>query len=174
MTPKQQRFIDEYLIDLNATQAAIRAGYSAKTAQEQSSRLLSNVMVAAEISKRQEKLADKYEVTQDRIVRELALLGFSNMADYTSATPDGLLRLDLSRLTRDQSAAIAEMTVDTVPGNGDDPAVTKARIKLADKRGALVDLGKHLGMFKEKLELGASQSLLDALSEIHANRANSA
>lgn len=52
LTDKQRRFIDEYLIDLNATQAAIRAGYSHRTAQEQSARLLSNVMVRAEISKK--------------------------------------------------------------------------------------------------------------------------
>ena len=59
LTPKQQRFVEEYLIDLNATQAAIRSGYSEKTAQERSSRLLSNVMVQAAIQEAQSKRAER-------------------------------------------------------------------------------------------------------------------
>ncbi len=71
LTPRQARFVDEYLIDLNATQAAIRAGYSRKTAQEQSSRLLSNVMVAAAIEKEQAKRSERVAVSQDDVVRGL-------------------------------------------------------------------------------------------------------
>ncbi len=71
LTPRQARFVDEYLIDLNATQAAIRAGYSGKTAQEQSSRLLSNVMVAAAIEKERAKRSERVSVSQDDVVRGL-------------------------------------------------------------------------------------------------------
>ncbi len=69
LTPRQARFIDEYLIDLNATQAAVRAGYSRKTAQEQSSRLLSNVMVAAAIEKAMAKRSQRTEITQDQVLK---------------------------------------------------------------------------------------------------------
>ncbi len=71
-TSRQARFVDEYLIDLNATQAAIRAGYSRKTAQEQGSRLLSNVMVAAAIEKAMAERSQRTEITQDQVLKDLA------------------------------------------------------------------------------------------------------
>src|SRR5215510_9462888 len=82
LTPKQARFVQEYLIDVNGTQAAIRAGYSTKTAQEQSSRLLSNVMVSKAIAKGQQALAEKTGVTAEQVIDEVALIGFSNIQDY--------------------------------------------------------------------------------------------
>lgn len=71
LTAKQEAFVREYLKDLNATQAAIRAGYSEKTAQEQGSRLLSNVMVAEAVAKRQDKAAKRAEITVDSLAQEL-------------------------------------------------------------------------------------------------------
>lgn len=155
ITPKQQRFVDEYLIDLNATQAAIRAGYSAKTAEQQGPRLLGNVGVAAAISEGRARIAAKLEITQERVVAELAKIGFANMADYMRAGPDGDPFLDFSKLTRDQAAALAEVTVeDFKDGRGEDARdVRRVKFKLADKRAALVDIGKHLGMFKDRVEV---------------------
>lgn len=89
VTDKQQRFVDEYLVDLNATQAAIRAGYSERTAVAQASRLLRNVNVAAAIAERQAKLSDKAEITQDRVVAELAALSFYDPADIVKDGIDG-------------------------------------------------------------------------------------
>lgn len=71
LTEKQDMFVKEYLIDLNATQAAIRSGYSEKTAQEQSSRLLSNVMIAEAVAKAQQERSERTEITQDDVVRGL-------------------------------------------------------------------------------------------------------
>ena len=71
LTTKQQMFVDEYLVDLNATRAAIRAGYSEKTAQEQSSRLLSNVIVKAAIDERMKDREQRLEITQDKVLRDL-------------------------------------------------------------------------------------------------------
>ncbi|NTF54409.1 terminase small subunit [Agrobacterium rhizogenes] len=151
LSAKQARFVQEYLIDLNATQAAIRAGYSAKTATVQASRLLTNVNVQAELSKKQSKIAERFEITKERIIDELAKIGFANMLDYMRAGPDGDPHLDFSRLTRDQAAALSEVTVeDFTDGRGEDAReVRRIKFKLHDKKGALVDLGKHLGMFKE-------------------------
>ena len=106
LTPKQQRFVEEYLIDLNATQAAIRAGYSEKTAQEQSSRLLSNVMVQEVVQKAKNKLSERTELTVDMVVNGL----LKEAQDYAEGST--------------QSARVS----------------------------AWAHLGKHLGMFKDKIE----------------------
>ncbi len=153
LTAKQQCFIDEYLIDLNATQAAIRAGYSAKTAYAKGSEM--NKRFAVEIAKAQAERSKRTEITQDAVLRELAKIGFSNMLDYVSVTDGGDLVPDFSALTRDQAAAIGEVTIEEyTEGRGDDAQnVKRTRFKLSDKRAALVDMGRHLGMFKDKVEL---------------------
>lgn len=153
LNPKQQRFVAEYLIDLNATQAAIRAGYSKRTGQQIGSRLLLNVVVSAAISEGQQALAAQSGVTAERIVKELAKLGFSNMQDYVG-TQGGEAYVDLSAANRDQWAAVAEITVDHyTEGRGEEAReVKRTKFKLADKRAALVDLGKHLGMFIERTQ----------------------
>jgi phage terminase small subunit len=154
LSEKQKRFVSEYLIDLNATQAAIRAGYSAKTAQQQGSRLLLNVVVQEELSRQQSKVAERLEITKEQIVDELAKIGFSNMLDYMRAGPDGDPYLDFSGLTRDQAAALSEVTVeDFKDGRGEDARdVRRVKFKLHDKKGALVDLAKMLGFMVEKHE----------------------
>lgn len=154
LTAKQSRFVAEYLIDLNATQAAIRAGYSAKTAQQISSENLSKPVVAAAIAEGQKVLAAKSGVTAERIVKELAKIGFSNMQDYVS-THEGEPYIDLRDLERDQWAAVGELTVDRyTDGRGEDAReVKRIKFKLSDKRASLVDLGRHLGMFTDKTEI---------------------
>lgn len=153
LNEKQKRFVGEYLIDLNATQAAIRAGYSAKTAHVQGSRLLSDARIAAEIAKRQTKVADKLEITAERVIRELALIGFANMLDYIRPQDGGAI-VDLSTMTRDQAAALGEVTTEVyMEGAGDEAVpVKRTKIKLLDKRAALVDLGKHLGLFNQPMD----------------------
>lgn len=156
LTAKQQRFVDEYLIDLNATQAAIRAGYSKKTAQVQSARLLSNVMVSAEVARGMESRAARTGITQDMVLRELAKIGFSDirkvvrwgetmvrMVDGEEECAEdlvpyhGLALIDSTEIDDDTAAAIAEVS------QGRDGL----KVKLHDKKGALVDIGRHLGMF---------------------------
>lgn len=155
LTQKQRRFVDEYLIDLNATQAAIRAGYSAKTAQEQSSRLLSNVMVGQAIAARMKDRERRTEITQDRVLRELAKIGFSDIrraVGWGAAAPDpegddpplnSVWLVPSEEVDPDTSAAISEIS-QTAQG---------VKIKLHDKRAALVDIGRHLGMFRDKVEV---------------------
>lgn len=156
LTAKQQRFVDEYLIDLNATQAAIRAGYSKKTAQVQSARLLSNVMVSAAVAKGMKSRATRTGITQDMVLRELAKIGFSDirkvvrwgetmvrMVDGEEECGEdmvpyhGLALIDSTEIDDDTAAAIAEVS------QGRDGL----KVKLHDKKGALVDIGRHLGMF---------------------------
>ena len=79
MTDKQKKFVDEYLIDLNATQAAIRAGYSPKTANEQGARLLTNVSVQHYLEQKQAVIDRRTGISQERVVRELAKIAFVNI-----------------------------------------------------------------------------------------------
>lgn len=144
LTPKQERFIQEYLVDLNATQSAIRAGYSIKTAAEQASRLLTNVRVSEAIAKGQQALAERIGVTAEKVIDEMALIGFSNMQHYLQLSDPERPMIDLTRLTKEQASVIAELTHET---RGD---TQRVKIKLHDKVKALVNLGKHLGLFSEK------------------------
>ena len=89
------------------------------------------------------------QLSAESVLGELMRLGFANMLDYLDFK-DGKPRVDLSRLTRDQACAIAEVNVTTRQERGKDAEVTQVRFKLADKRQALVELGKHLGLFKER------------------------
>jgi phage terminase small subunit len=163
LTIKQKAFCDEYLIDLNATQAAIRAGYSPKTANEQGSRLLTNVSVRAYVDKEIAERSKRTGINQDRVIRELARLAFVNansVIDMDSAT----VKEDASE---DDTAAIASIKVKTTPF--EDGEGVEREIKLTDKLKALELLGKHLGMFKDKVEVSGAletgTSKLDSILE---------
>ena len=159
LTPKQIRFVDEWLIDFNGKQAAIRAGYSAKTAEAAAARLLRNVKVQAEISRRQRDLQKRTEVTQDRVVKELARVAFADASDYvcvdtlTYENGDGTVSpiqvgspKDTDTLSDDQRAAIASIKQGA---NG-------IEVKLCDKIKALELLGRHIGMFNDKISLSGA------------------
>lgn len=168
LTAKQQCFVAEYLVDLNATQAAIRAGYSENTAAVIGYENLTKPPIQAAIAAAMADRAKRTEVTQDRVVKELAKIGFANMKNYMRAGGDGDPYLDFSVLTEDQTAALAEVTVDDyVDGRGENArAVKRVKFKLHDKRAALVDLGRHLGIFKDKIEHSGSLTLEQALEKI--------
>jgi phage terminase small subunit len=106
VTPKQRKFAEEYLVDQNATQAAIRAGYSKKTACAQGSRLLRNVKVAAAIDAKTEKHLAKVEVTAERIMQELAAVAFSSIADFIKIDNEGKPALDWDNIPEGATAAI--------------------------------------------------------------------
>src|SRR5690606_39059672 len=147
LTPKQQRFADEYLIDLNATQAAIRAGYSPKSAEQQGSRLLSNAKVRAYIDERMAELSRRTGVTQERIIRELARIAFLD--------PTKLVNMDTVELlddaTEDDRAAIAAVKVKTI--SGEETEMVEREIRFADKIKALELLGKRFGMWIDKQQV---------------------
>ena len=165
LTQKQRLFVAEYLVDGNATRAAKAAGYSEKTAQEQGSRLLSNVMVAAEIEQRTAKREQKLAITGEKVLQELALMGFARMDSYIGINESGHAYIDLSAIKQDSqlAAAIQEVTVDEyTEGKGEDAReVRRTKFKLADKRGSLELLGKHLKLWTDRHELK-----LDTLTEL--------
>lgn len=161
LTKKQELFVKEYLVDLNATKAAERAGYSTKTARQQGSLLLTNVDIDAAIQRRMDKRAAKVEITADWVLGELKLLAQANMMDYIDTLENGGARVNLSKLTRDQAAAIGEITVEEyTERSGEDPDgkpiyenVKRTKFKLSEKRGALELLGRHLKLFTDKVQV---------------------
>lgn len=185
LNAKQARFVEEYLIDLNATQAAIRTGYSEKTAYSQGQRLSKDVEVAEAIAAAMAARSERTEITSDRVLRELAKIGFSDIrkavkwgSRFVERPEDRVEEaLDTERLEDqphggalkrrrkgdDESEAFYVTTVEMVESEelDDDTAAaisevaqTKegVRIKFHDKKGALVDIGRHLGMFTDKVE----------------------
>jgi phage terminase small subunit len=159
LTDKQQRFVDEYLIDpTNQTQAAIRAGYPPKTACEQASRLLTNVKVKEAIEKEMAERAKRTGITKDRVLQEIAKIAFANMKDFVKWTPDRVYLIHSDELSDIDAAAIAEVS-ETIGEFG-----TSVKIKLHDKKGTLELLGRHLGLFNDKLDVnhkGAVQVVYD-------------
>lgn len=165
MTEKQKRFCEEYLIDLNATQAAIRAGYSANSAGQNADRMMKNDEIRARIDTALAERSRRTGVTADRVVRELAKVAFVN-ADDLIDTETATLRMGASE---DDKACIASVKVKTSVGG--DMDITEREIKLCDKLKALELLGKHLGMFTEKVEVGgeAAGCLKDILSQLEGD-----
>lgn len=162
MTQKQKKFIEEYLIDLNATQAAIRAGYSPDSAKEIGCENLTKPNIRACIDKEMAERSKRTGVNADRVVMELAKLAFVNAADVIN-TEDATLREDA--LVED-TAAIQSVKVKVIPTqNGEG---IEREIKMADKIKALELLGKHLGMFKDKVDVSIekSEKLEEIISQI--------
>lgn len=167
LTPKQEAFVREYLIDLNATQAAIRAGYSEKTAYSQGQRLLKNVEIAQALETAMAARSQRTEVTADRVLAELAKIGFGDIRKMF--TESGSL-VPVRELDDDAAACLSsiEITTRKVRGGDDDEVEEVSKLKLWDKRAALVDIGRHLGMFTDKLELGVNAGLAAVIRERRA------
>lgn len=149
LNPKQRRFVEEYLVDLNATQAAIRAGYSRKTARAQGSRLLTNAVIESAIQAGREALSRSTNITAERVLQELARIGFADIRNIFDV--NGAL-LSPSDMPDDIARAVSSVEVVTV-SKGEGMVEHVAKVRLADKRAALVDLGKHLGLFVAKHEV---------------------
>lgn len=153
LSAKRRRFVEEYLVDLNGTQAAIRAGYSAIAAKVTASRLLTDANVTDAISKLRAKLSEKLEITAERVLSELARIGFANLADFYCRDGSGNIAVDVDALLDPgKAAAVVQIDMQTSV----DGAQT-IKLKLADKKGALIELGKHLGLFAERAEVNVTQ-----------------
>lgn len=137
LTDRQKRFCDEYLIDLNATQAAIRAGYSEKTAEQMGYQLLQKTSVLGYLKKRLADREKRTEITQDMVIRELAAIGFAKATDYAEVDGPLVVIKPTAKLTPEQQKAVASIE----QGN------FGIKLKLYDKVRALELLGKHLGLF---------------------------
>ncbi|MFR7321693.1 MAG: terminase small subunit [Blautia massiliensis (ex Durand et al. 2017)] len=159
MTEKQKIFADEYLIDLNATRAYRVAYPSVKkdeTAAAAAARMLRNVKVAAYIQERMQERQKRTEITQDRVLQELAAIAFAKTTDYAEIKNECVRIKDTAELDEQQVRAIA----------GIEEGKFGIKVKLNDKEKALELIGRHLGMFKDKLEVSGLEEEKKKLGDI--------
>lgn len=164
LTPRQRAFVREYLIDLNATQAAIRAGYAANSASVEGARQLGNARVKAAVDAAMSLRSQRTDITADRVLKELAKIGFADIrkaVKWQSSlineedNPDGgdiaviktivtnqVQLVSSDDIDDDTAAAISEISQNSTGG---------LKIKMHDKKAALVDLGRHLGLFTDNV-----------------------
>lgn len=144
LTPKQASFCEEYLIDLNASQAAIRAGYSTKNTSSIAAQIMSKTKVRNAIAREMAARSRRTGITQDRVLRELARVAFvnpSDVIDFDTGTVRGTAGAD-------DLAAVSSCKVKTM-SMGDDGDMVEREIKLNDKIKALDLLCRHLGMYPD-------------------------
>ncbi len=141
MTPKQRRFVEEYLVDLNGARAAKRAGYSVKWAASCGYHLLQDPAVAAAVAEAQTRRAARTRVSADRVVTELAKVAFGDPRRLLSWGPDGVVLRDSDELTEAEAALVSEVSETRTARGG------TRKVKLHCKLTALNALGKHLGLF---------------------------
>ncbi|WP_102400194.1 terminase small subunit [Haloimpatiens massiliensis] len=160
LTPKQQRFVEEYLIDLNATQAAIRAGYSPKTAKDIGCENLAKPNIRACIDKAMAERSKRTGINADRVLQELARIGFVNPKDVINFNKASVE----SNASEDDLAAIQSVKVKMMQSeNGD---MVEREVRLNDKLKALELMGKHLGMFKDNVNINANVNSTKKLDSI--------
>jgi phage terminase small subunit len=144
LVPRRKRFVDEYLIDLNATQAAIRSGYAPRSAAKRGSLLLADAVVRQAVDAAIALRSRRTGITQDQVLREYVRLAFSDLRQVASWGPDGLRVLPSAVLDDDSAAALAEVHETRTSAGG------TVRLKLHEKKGALDALARHLGLFDER------------------------
>lgn len=141
MTPKNRIFVHEYLIDLNATQAALRAGYRKGYARRAGFVLLRNPAIAAAVAAGMAARSRRLEIDGDRVMKEFAKIAFANIGRVAVWGKDGVELREHTEISEDDAAAIVELSLD---------GKHRGRIKLHDKRAALEVLGRHVGIFKPR------------------------
>ena len=155
LTPKQRQFINEYLVDFNATKAAARAGYSAKTAYSQGQRLLKNVEIQEALVQRRQEIFDANDLTPEKVVAELVKVAFASMSTYTSWGPLGVKLVASNELPEGAAAAVAEVTESISEKS------YNLRFKLHDKAASLDKILKYLQWKQETVDLGERISKLE-------------
>ena len=168
LNPRQRRFVDEYLVDLNGTQAAIRAGYSKNGADATAVRFLGDSRIQPLVAERREALARRTTITADRVLLELGRIAFSDIREYYKA--DGSLKKP-HELSDDAAAALSGIeTEELYEGRGQEREQTGVvrKIRRFSKEKALELIGKHLGMFEERVKHEVTGTLKVVLSEEEA------
>ncbi|MFZ4436797.1 MAG: terminase small subunit [Syntrophales bacterium] len=161
LNAKQQLFVTEYLVDLNATQAAIRAGYSVRTARKIATENLSKPVIKVAIDAAIEARKARITFTADQVLEELALVGFSDMADFVEIDEGGAVRAyPLDSLAKGKSRIIRKVKEKRViksTAEGDQVLDSTYEFELCDKVKSLELLARHLGLLHDKTEVDLKQ-----------------
>jgi phage terminase small subunit len=165
LTPKHKRFIKEYLIDLNASAAYLRAGYHTKNPDVMAAQLMADPEIKAAVEQAKAKHIEKLDISVERILQAIAVKAFASVTDF-SRIEDGELVPDFSMMTPEQASAIQEFTVDSTGGSGDGERkmYLRTRFKLADSLRALELLGRYHKLFVDKVEHSVDDQLAGMLA----------
>lgn len=169
LTVKQQLFVAEFMVDTNATQAAIRAGYSKRTAKAMGTENLSKPAIRAAIDAEIEKLKTKISFTAEAVLAELALIGFAGMGDFVTIDASGLVQaIPLDGLAENKHRIIRKVkekrVIRSTKGteenpDGDQILDATFEFELCDKVKSLELLARHLGLLHDKTEVDMKQSV---------------
>ena len=167
LNPRQERFAQEYVKDFNSTQAAVRAGYSERTAYSQGQRLLKNVEVQSRVESLMQEATERNKVTIDQVINEYAKIAFNDPRRFFHAdgSPKAIHELDA-----DAAACLSGLDVEERLTEDDVFARTK-KYKLLDKKGALDSLMRYFGGFSDRVQLGADDTLASFLQRISGETA---
>ena len=150
MNEKQKRFVEEYLIDLNDYAAAIRAGYSPGY-----NKLMQFQEVREGIDKAIAERSKRTEISQDRIIRELARIAFANPSNIVNVKESTIKE----NVSEDDFAAVSSISMKKIPLENGKGNYCECKVTLAGKKGALELLGKHFGMFKDYVNLNSEMGV---------------
>lgn len=162
LTPKQARFVEEYLVDLNATQAAVRAGYSARSAKQVGYENLTKPYIQSAIQDYQKQLAVEAGVTPEKIVKELAKLAFLDINDLFDS--DWNLK-NASQVPNHVKAAITSVSKTTTTAGS-----STVKVTLTNKLGAIDLLGRVLGIFNQDKNRENESKDIERIEIIKAGR----
>jgi len=160
LTMMQERFVEEYLIDLDAKNAAIRAGYSKRSAMQIGHRTLHNPAVQEALTRRRKRLMQRIEVKPERVITELARIAFANITDVVEFSGNTVVIKSSDELTEDQAAALAEVS------EFESEKSRNLKVKLHSKLDALDKLARHLGMYVDVQEHHVRHTLVLAPEKI--------
>ena len=159
LTDKQKKFVQEYLVDLNGTQACIRSGYSEKTARQIATDLLSKVHIQQALDEAQQKIIKKTKITQERVLEEYAKIAFSDLSEYISFENGKATLKNINDIPKNIRAVIAEIK-ETKDG---------LTFKLHSKTDALNSIAKHLGMFIERSQIDINSQMTEDIEKALVN-----
>lgn len=164
LNDRQRLFVAEYMKDLNATRAAIRAGYSKRSAHNQGQRMIKNDYVGAAIAQAMRERVERVIADGDDVLRELTRLGLSDMRDHVEWGPDGVKLKESAGLTDGAAAAVKDVSMSKevrYDKNGDRIETVDTTVKLHDKKGPLELLARHLGLFPKDSGVNINQYTFD-------------
>lgn len=163
LTDKEKRFVHEVTLDMGTRKdAAIRAGYSPEGAAQQASALMKKPKIKKAIQESREELGARMGITPERILQELALIGFANVHDYMTEDEDGNHELDMSKVKGNAGRAFEVEVEMAKSGTGN---VKRTKFKMLSKADALLKMGKQIGMFTDKVEHEVGLSLADLIAQ---------
>ena len=160
ITPQQELFVRQYVLDLNATKAVLRSGYAKKNARQQGSYLLSKPDIQAAIKARLERRFEKVDIKTDEVLRQIRRLAFANLEGVIEIRNGRTYIADTTSLTKDQMACISEIK-ETAEG---------IQVKLISREKMIELLGRHMGMFMDKLEHSGTLKVAHTMTDAELER----